>query len=95
VVSAEKQKAIAVVLLPDGRDPSPRHYLGLARKAGSKALADAKLKGPGPVWANHPRCEPVRARMHQCNVARYIIGHAAQGAAVWCVKAGFRSDEPR
>lgn len=79
---AEEQARFSASLLGDGRDPAPRHWLGLARKHASHVLHDAGLKPTGPVWAARPKCDPIRDRGHQCNVAHYIRGHARLGAAV-------------
>lgn len=73
-------------LLRDGRDPAPRHYVGLARKAASESLHAAGLKPASPVWALRPKMEPIRDRGHQVNTGLYIQGHVEQGAAVYCIK---------
>lgn len=79
----------AAVTLRDARDPSPRHYLGRARRHASFALSAAGLKPESQVWAARPKCEPIRDRGHQVNTARYITQHAVQGAACWVLGRGF------
>ncbi|MEM6553900.1 MAG: hypothetical protein AAF750_17425 [Planctomycetota bacterium] len=69
--------------LQDGRDPSPRHHLGRARRHASFKLTEASLKPESPVWAARPKCEPIKDRSHQVNVARYIQRHHKEGATVW------------
>jgi len=80
---SERRAKWAEALLNDGRDPAPRHWLAMARKHGSYELRRAGLKPDGPVWADRPKCDPIRDRMHQVNVARYIRDHTRIGAAVW------------
>lgn len=90
LLSAEEQARLSKTLLRDGRDPAPRHFLGLARKQASLALVKMQLKPLGTqVWGDRPLCEPVRDRRHQCNVARYICGHVKEDAAVWDWARGF------
>ena len=88
-ICGEQRERYSKAILRDDRNPAPRHYLGLARKAGSLALARANLKGPGQVWADRPLCKPVENRQHQCNVADYIVSHADQQASVWFCSRGF------
>jgi REP element-mobilizing transposase RayT len=76
-------------ILQDGRDPSPRHFLGRARRHASFTLSEAGVKPAGPVWAARPKCQPIRDRGHQVNVARYIEKHQGEGAAVWMIHRGF------
>ncbi len=83
VLTADQKRRLRSVLIQDGRDPTPRHLLGLARKHASHQLAEAGLMPPGPVWAARPKLEPIRDRQHQINTARYIHAHVEQGAAVW------------
>ncbi|MEM9413848.1 MAG: hypothetical protein AAGA29_00035 [Planctomycetota bacterium] len=88
-LEAADLKRLNSVTLSDGRDPAPRHYLGRARRHASFALSAAGLKPASQVWADRPKCEPIRDRGHQVNAARYIQGHAKQGAAVWMLGRGF------
>lgn len=88
-LGADEQRRLSKVMLNDGRDPSPRHTLGLARKHASFALSQQNLKPPSPVWAARPKFDPVRDRGHQLNIARYIRRHVDQGGAVFCLPDGF------
>ncbi len=81
-------------LLADGRDPSPRYYLGRARQIAVHALAKENLKPLSRVWANKPTCKPVHSRAHQLAVARYIQSHTREGAAVWHINHGFMFEMP-
>jgi len=85
LLDAETLRTFGKSILRDGRDPAPRHLLGLARREASWKLAEAGLKGESPVWGVRPRFEPVRGRGHQVNTAGYIKGHVQVGAAVWCL----------
>lgn len=76
-------------LLRDGRDPSPRYFVGRARRNASFALSKARLKSASPVWAVRPKCVPVRDRGHQVNVAKYIERHTREDASVWMIHCGF------
>ena len=82
-------------LIRDGRDPAPRHFLGLARKHASHVLGQANLKPESPVWGKRPKFDPCRDRQHQLNVASYIVDHLEQGAAVWHLKWSCTRCEPR
>lgn len=64
-------------------DHDPRTWIGRAKRRSAKALSDAGLVERGGVWAIRCRCLPVKDRDHQVAVARYIIGHARRGSAVW------------
>lgn len=75
-------------LLADGRDPGPRHWLGLARKHASFTLREHGLKPASAVWAARPKLDPVRDREHQVNVARYVWRHTAEGCWVYHFKYG-------
>ncbi len=83
LLNAEEQARLRRSLLRDGRDPAPRHSLGLARKEASFALSRARLKPPGEVWARRPKFDPIRDRGHQVNVALYIWRHVYQGCIVY------------
>lgn len=76
-------------ILRDGRDPAPRHFLGLARKHASERLRRAGLKPESPVSAARPKLDPVRDRSHHVNVTSYIADHVKIGAAVYRYDVGF------
>jgi hypothetical protein len=76
-------------ILRDGRDPSPRYFVGLARKHASFELKRAGLKPDGPVWAARPKVIPIKTRRQQISTARYIERHVEQAAAVWYFRYGF------
>ncbi|XAM01186.1 hypothetical protein OT109_07315 [Phycisphaeraceae bacterium D3-23] len=88
-LASEEKGRLKKVILQDGRDPAPRHYLGRARRHASFELSSAGLKPTSPVWADRPKCEPIRDRSHQVNTTRYIAEHMQQGAAIWVTKRGF------
>jgi hypothetical protein len=70
--------------LQDGRDPLPRHMLGLAKKHASHVLRQMNLRtDPGGIWAVRSKLEPVKDREHQLNVVSYIRRHESQGAVLW------------
>lgn len=85
LMSVEEMTRFAKSILDDGRDPAPRHFLGLARKHASHVLLDMNLKPEGPVWAVRPKFDPIRDREHQLNVFKYTHDHLKQGAAVWVI----------
>jgi len=69
--------------LTDGRDPLPRHVLGVAKKHASHTLRERNLKAPGTLWAKRPKFVPIEREAHFLWVRdRYIPGHATQGAVV-------------
>src|SRR5690606_26285418 len=70
-------------ILNDGRDPAPRHLLGLARKHASERLVAVGLKPASPVWAARPKMIPIECRRHQVCTATYIVDHVKEGALVW------------
>jgi hypothetical protein len=70
-------------ILRDGRDPAPRHLLGMARREASWQLKDVGLKPASPVWGRRPKFDPIRDHEHQVNVANYIHRRRLTGAAVW------------
>ena len=75
--------------LQDGRDPVPRHLLGLARKNASHVLREKGLKSAGgSLWGKRPRCQPVESERHFYTIGPYIRGHLREGAAVWSVLTG-------
>lgn len=67
--------------LQDGRDPVPRHVIGMAKKHAAFALREHGIVGG--VWGTRSHIEPVRSRAHQLKVVAYIRRHAEEGAAVW------------
>ena len=88
-LNSEQRATHKTHLINDGRDPSPRYFLGRARQSASYALSQAKLKPPSPVWAARPTCKPIHNRPHQMTVARYIKDHVNQDAAVWHINRGY------
>lgn len=88
-LTSEEKARLKQVILRDGRDPAPRHYLGRARRHASFELSAVGLKPESPVWADRPKCEPIRDRAHQVNTTNYIADHAKQGATTWVVGRGF------
>jgi hypothetical protein len=72
--------------LRDGRDPWPRHIVGLLKK---HATHQIRLAWPddhrGGIWAQRGKIIPINDRAHQLEVVAYIRKHAAQGAAVWSI----------
>lgn len=75
-------------ILTDGRDPAPRHFLGLVRKHASFALRRAGLKPDSPVWGKRPKFEPVENRDHQLAIASYLDDHHRQDGAVYHITRG-------
>jgi REP element-mobilizing transposase RayT len=75
-------------MLKDGRDPLPRHVMGLLKKhAAHRHRAAGLSRHPGGLWARRGKVIPVNNRGHQVAVGRYIARHAAEGAAVqWGVE---------
>jgi len=70
--------------LQDGRDPVPRHLIGVAKKHVSHVLRARSLKPrPGPLWTKRGKIIPVTGRQHQLRIVAYIRGHASGGAIVW------------
>ncbi len=92
-LDAATEKQYRQSLLRNGRDPAPRHFLGLARRHAALVLGQPGLKSPGPLWAAGPKIEPIRDRSHQVNVVRYIRDHAREDAAVY-VLARFLWETP-
>lgn len=65
-------------------DHRPRHWVGRAKKHSSHLLRQEGLReDQGGLWAKRARADPITGRQHQLNCFRYILGHAAKGAAVW------------
>jgi hypothetical protein len=70
--------------LSDGRDPVPRHLVGLAKKHAAMTLLDLGLKpAPGPLWAKRSHVIPIEDESHWHATAAYIRDHAQQGASLW------------
>ncbi len=67
--------------LQDGRDPVPRHVIGMAKKHAAFVLREHGLVGG--VWGARSHIEPVRSRAHQLKVVAYIRRHVEEGAVVW------------
>ncbi len=67
--------------LQDGRDPVPRHVIGMAKKHAAFVLREHGLVGG--AWSTRSKIEPVRSRAHQLKVVAYIRRHAEEGGAVW------------
>jgi len=89
-----QEEASPGIRIPGLRDPdttdrydvlkrTARHFVGIAKSRSARALSGAGLVPVGGVWAVRGSIQAVRNRAHQLNVARYIRGHAGQGAAVW------------
>ncbi len=70
--------------LKDGRDPMPRHVVGLIKKHASHKLRERGLRTqPGGLWGKRCHVIPIESRAHQLATVRYIRAHGAQGGAVW------------
>ncbi len=71
-------------MLTDGRNPLPRHVLGVARKHASHVLRQRGLKAPGALWAKRPKVVVVESEGHFEYLRDiYIPNHAREGAVVW------------
>lgn len=80
-------------LLAKFPDDDPRMKLAIAKHFTTrmlKAYLDAHPTGVGfslplgtHLWAKRSKAQPIRDRAHQLNTVRYILAHAARGAAVW------------
>lgn len=69
--------------LADGRNPLPRHVLGLAKKHASHVLRERALKPKGTLWAKRPKIVIVEDRRHYTWLRdSYLPNHAQQGAVV-------------
>jgi REP element-mobilizing transposase RayT len=66
-------------------DRKPRHLIGIAKKESARALSKIGLTGSGGIWAVRCKCKPIRNRLHQLRVARYIPAHIKRGAAVMSI----------
>ena len=70
-------------MLKEGREPLPRHLIGLLKKHASHTLRQRCLTTrPGGLWAKRGKVIPIEDRAHQVATARYIERHASNGAAV-------------
>jgi hypothetical protein len=68
--------------LQDGRDPLPRHVIGVAKKHAAHVLSEHDASMGGGVFAKRCKCLPIENREHQVEVVRYIFEHVNQGGAV-------------
>jgi hypothetical protein len=72
--------------LRDGRDPLPRHVLGLLKKHVSHEHRRSDFaKRPGGLWAKRSKIIAIEHREHHVAAAQYIMNHVDEGAAVWRV----------
>jgi len=70
--------------LADGRDPLPRHVVGLLKKhAALTVRRQFPAAHDGGIWAQRGKLEPVHDRAHQLQIVAYIRRHSSQGAIVW------------
>ena len=65
-----------------------RYHVGVAKERSAKFLAAEGLVRPGKVWAKRGKIKPIKDRHHHVRVFRYILDHAAEGAAVWSYRDG-------
>ncbi len=71
-------------MLEDGRDPVPRHLLGMAKKHTSHCLRQRNLKEAGtPLWGRRSKLIPIEDHPHQLAVLAYIRRHDSQDATLW------------
>ena len=68
-------------MLRDGRDPVPRHCLGVAKKHTSFVGRDHGFTGG--LWAVRSTSKPIESRDHQVRVFKYIRDHVHEGGAIW------------
>ena len=69
--------------LTDGRNPLPRHVIGVAKKHASHTLRERGLKAKGTLWAKRPHVIMVESQKHfDWLRERYIPDHASDGAVV-------------
>jgi hypothetical protein len=83
----EKVGLVKGNMLEDGRDPLPRHVVGLAKKHASFALREAGHIFEGGVWAKKCKVVPVEDREHQVRAANYVREHFEEGGAVLSIVA--------
>ena len=70
--------------LQDGRDPVPRHVMGVAMKHASHEARKKNAKRPGPLWARRAKFVPIENREHQVAAVHYLKRHhKCEGAALW------------
>lgn len=69
--------------LQDGRNPIPRHVLGLVKKHSSHVLRKEGFIHQGGVWGTRSFCDPLRDDGHFENTKAYIQRHAGERAAIW------------
>ena len=67
--------------LADGRDPVPRHCLGVAKKHTSFIAHDHGYQGG--LWAVRTTSKPIADRAHQLHVVQYIRDHIHEGGSIW------------
>jgi len=91
-LTSQQRKRFNLSILHDGRDPAPRHFVGLARKHASFILSEHHLKPPSRVWASRPKCLPVNDQQHHQHAFNYIAHHAEQQAAVYLIDRRFLFD---
>jgi hypothetical protein len=77
----KKLKLVAGNKLEDGRDPLPRHVIGLAKKHASFVLRENGYGRDGGIWAKKSKIVPIESRAHQLHVAKYIRDHVEEGGA--------------
>ena len=73
-----------------------RHFVRIAKKESAKRLVEHELmpRGAGGVWARKGKIVRVTERSHQVNVLKYVLKHAAEGAAVWSFRDGQAQKKP-
>ena len=71
--------------LADGRDPVPRHVIGVAKKHATHMLREAGLKSwQGTLWARRPHIIPVEDADHFDFLRRrYLPDHVREGGVLW------------
>lgn len=72
----------AANMLEDGRDPLPRHVVGVAKKHASFSLREAGHGRDGGAFATRCKVKPIEDLDHKIRVEKYIVDHHEQGAAV-------------
>src|SRR5204863_2555359 len=66
-------------VLQDGRDPLPRHVIGIAKKHASHELRNAGFKHEGGVFATRCKVKPIEDRDHKARVEEYVVEHKDEG----------------
>ncbi len=64
-------------------DHNPRNWVGIAKKESSAYMKRESLAPAGGLWAVRCKCEPVKSRSHQIEVAEYLRKHSRRGAVLW------------